>query len=288
VRVLILASRCALLSWLAVDAAASSAFLAASNDPNCLFLKYSIVPPAFACVHRGLTPSSAAYSSTSVAANFTAISRGIAEGPGGADSACYIVSRNVSSEQGKWLLIFYMPDGCTVRDRMIYAASTAALKDGLGTGNFTSNTFSIGSLAECTAAEYANSTRTMEDADLLTLDEKEKLASEAESHRAMATTKSQAIAGLPIHADEEALKCLKNMHAANGSVTSAIFRLHEATEVVQLQQQGKFTFEQIQQMLPVRAHADRPRFEAASGGRCGTGSDAERVLMSARASVHCS
>jgi hypothetical protein len=30
------------------------------------------------------------------------------------------------------LLLFFMPEGCTVRDRMVYAASSAALKDGLG------------------------------------------------------------------------------------------------------------------------------------------------------------
>ena len=44
---------------------------------------------------------------------------------------------NVAAEEkDKWNLVFYMPDNCPVRDRMVYASSIAALKLGLGAPKF--------------------------------------------------------------------------------------------------------------------------------------------------------
>jgi hypothetical protein len=142
-----------------------------------------------------------------------------------------------------------MPEGCTVRDRMVYAASAAALKDGLGQSNFDAATFSVSKLSECTCEDYEAVSRNMSQDDLLTLDEKAKLDGESESHKAMSSTRAQAIAGLPIKASEESLAALAAV--LKGQPNTVILQLSAESDVLQVQQQGTFTFEQIQSKLPV-------------------------------------
>lgn len=160
----------------------------------------------------------------------------------------------MTSSPSKWLLIFYMPDGCTVRDRMVYAASTAALKDGLGTSNFESATFSCSAPKDATQAEYESVSRQMSQDDLLTLDEKAKLEGETQSAMAMSSTKTRAIVGLPIKASEDVLAALANVQ--KGSPSALILSLSSETEELQVAASGNFTFESLASKLP----ADEPRY----------------------------
>ena len=174
------------------------------------------------------------------------IQKGLSES---AHDPCFIVARGVSKEAAKWLLIFFMPEGCTVRDRMVYAASAAALKDGLGQGNFEAATYSMSHPREACAADYAAVSRSMSQDELLTLDEKAALDGEMQSALAMSSTRQRAIVGLPIKASDEALEALANVQ--RGEPNTVILSLNADTEVLQVQQAGNFTFEQIQSKLPV-------------------------------------
>ena len=147
-----------------------------------------------------------------------------------------------------------MPDGCTVRDRMVYAASVAALKDGLGQSNFEAAIFSCGSPKDATQAEYESVSRQMSQDDLLTLDEKAKLEGETQSAMAMSSTKTRAIVGLPIKASEDALSALANVQ--KGAPTSLLLSLNSETEELQVAAQGNFTFDALSSKLP----ADEPRY----------------------------
>jgi twinfilin-like protein len=147
-----------------------------------------------------------------------------------------------------------MPEGCTVRDRMVYAASASALKDGLGQSNFDASTYSVSKLSEVSKEDYEAVSRNMSQEDLLTLDEKEKLAGETESAKAMSSTRSQAIAGLPIKASNEAVDALNAVK--KGQPNTVILQLDGSNETLGVQQSGQFTFEQIQSKLPL----NEPRY----------------------------
>jgi hypothetical protein len=131
---------------------------------------------------------------------------------------------------------------------MVYAASSAALKDGLGLSNFDAATFSISKPAEASASDYTSVSRSMSQDELLTLDEKEKRDGEMQSAMSMGSGRSLAIVGLPIKASDEALAALTD--AQKGQHSTVILLLNSETEVLQVQKAGDFSFEQVQGMLP--------------------------------------
>lgn len=166
----------------------------------------------------------------------------------------FIVAKGVGNEQDKWLLIFYMPEGSTVRDRMVYASSTNAFKDGLGSANFEHATMSVGKKSEVNEAEYENLVKKLSEDDILTLEEKLKIEAETSSHLSMSAVKSRAIVGLPIKASEASLDAITNVGKA--TVTTAILLLKEDTETLEVQEQGNFSFETAAAKLP----AGEPRY----------------------------
>jgi twinfilin-like protein len=233
------------ISFSAVDEKCQADFASASSDASTLCLKYQIKGESFTRVAQGTTKDS-------LEANWKEIARALSETP---NDPAFIAAKHVASEKGKWLLIFFMPEGCTVRDRMVYAASASALKDGLGQGNFDAATFSVTHLKEVTSSDFEAVSRSMSQDDLLTLDEKAKLEGENESAKAMSSTRARAIVGLPIKANEDALDALNNLHA-KGTPNTVILSLNADTEILQVQQSGTFTFEQVQSKLP----ANEPRY----------------------------
>ena len=58
----------------------------------------------------------------------------------------------------KWLLIAWIPDGCKVRDKMLYSSSREDLKRNLGLGLFGSD-YAASSLSEITWEGYVASTQ---------------------------------------------------------------------------------------------------------------------------------
>jgi len=225
-------------SGIRVDEASKAEFARAAQDASTGFLQYRIAADTFKKVGSG--PAGNGAQDT-----WAAIRQSLEQSP---QEPSFVVARNVSKEANKWLLLFYMPEGCTVRDRMVYAASSAALKDGLGQSNFDAATYSISHPREASADEYTNVSRNMSHDELLTLDEKEKRDGEMQSALSMGSARTLAIVGLPIKASDEALAAITEVQ--KGSPSTLILLLNAETEVLQVQQSGNFTLEQVQGMLP--------------------------------------
>jgi twinfilin-like protein len=147
-----------------------------------------------------------------------------------------------------------MPEDSTVRDRMVYSSSSAALRDGLGSSNFTSQTWNISQKTECSAKEYEDSQKTMNNSDILTWDEQQKLEAETSSHLAMSSVKVSAIVGLPIKASDDAIAAIKSMN--EGKLSAIIFYLHSESEILLVDSSGNYTFEDIAKKFP----ASEPRY----------------------------
>lgn len=115
-----------------------------------------------------------------------------------AKSPAYIL---VQIEPKKWLMIFFCPDDSKasfkgffvwaalnllvhtqVRQRMVYASSSSALREGLGGSNFVPD-YNISMQSECTLAEWKKSTAVIDKEDLMTREElqKEEAVSSLES-----------------------------------------------------------------------------------------------------------
>lgn len=165
---------------------------------------------------------------------------------------CYLVAKphGLSS----WLLIFYMPEDCSVRDRMVYSSSSAALKEGLGSSNFSAQTWNISKRSECSSKELEESTKKMDDADILTWDEQQKIAAETSSHLAMSSVKVSAIVGLPIQTSDEACQAIKSMAA--GQIQNIVFSLHPDSEILLVESSGSASFEDLAKKLP----SSEPRY----------------------------
>jgi len=145
-------------------------------------------------------------------------------------AAAYFVLKPATED--KWLMLFYVPDGAPVRDKMMYAASRAALKEGLGASSFTVDFF-VSQKSECDLAHYLGSQRpdTL-DKNVLTAEEVIKREAHEESLKAMSfgKVKMTAIADIPIQISAEAQQILLSFAAK--SVTSALLNL-DASETIQ-------------------------------------------------------
>ena len=69
--------------------------------------------------------------------------------------ACYICYRLDSPPPCCWLFIMYVPNGTTVRDRMLYAATREATKNALGGSSVFVHEMHCGSKEEATYAAYS-------------------------------------------------------------------------------------------------------------------------------------
>eukprot|EP01036_Dinobryon_divergens_P023023 gene23023-31335_t len=101
-----------------------------------------------------------------------------------------------------WLFLSWVPDGCRVRDKMLYSSSKEDLKRNLGAGYFKTE-YAANVIADVTWDSYLASLERGLDLDLLTETEKlvleEKTLTQTESHK----TKSTAMNVLPFQVSPE-------------------------------------------------------------------------------------
>ena len=256
-------------SGITVDDEVLTEFSTARQDPATLFLQYRIQSDRF-------QRTSTAQRTSSRDADFTGMQSALSP-----SEPCFLVARPTAAVSGasgsdKWLLVFYMPDGATVRDRMIYSSSSSALRDGLGSSAFLSNTWNIRSPADCTAAHYQqDNNSTTSDEQLMTADELAAKDAETSSHLAMSSTRVAAIVGLPIQLEGDAQQRLTQVAAQKGH--SAILKLDGDTERLSVDDSGNWPIDDI----PARLPANEPRyilsnFEPPTGA---TASTAEAVYV---------
>ena len=234
-------------SGITVDEAVSAEFAAAKHEPSSLYLQYRISNDRFVRVGSGSRTASRD-------SDFTAI-----QGALNPAEPSFIIARPTPSTPGsstadKWVLIFYMPDAASVRDRMIYSSSSSALRDGLGSSAFLPHTFNVREKAACTAAEFDELGRQMTDEDLMTNDELAAKEAETSSHLSMSSTRVSAIVGLPIKVQEDSAPRIRAVKDAKGR--SVLLRLDGDTETLSVADEGEWTFEDAAQRLP----ASEPRY----------------------------
>jgi twinfilin len=87
------------------------------------------------------------------------------------ETQAHLVLFNLGNS-AEWSLIAWVPDGCRVRDKMLYSSSREDLKRHLGFGHFKSE-YGANELVDITWAQYLESQRT--DLDTTVMTEAEKL-----------------------------------------------------------------------------------------------------------------
>jgi len=148
----------------------------------------------------------------------------------------------VEGEVDKWLLVFYVPDNSKVRQKMLYASSSSALKQGLGAPKFLVD-FALSDSKECTLENYKHSIAEVHEDSVLTWQEKEAKEAAFESHISMSEVKVSAVVGVNIPVSEEAVEAIKGLKA--GKHDTVIFILNAESEILGCSPPSNLTIEEI-------------------------------------------
>jgi len=191
-------------------------FFAAQNNESVSFLKIEIQNDTFAKVAEGKVTGSRE-------GDLAAIQKLLEP-----KKPCFVVAR--AEEKEKWVVVFYLPDACAVRDRMVYASSNAALKLGLGAPKFVQD-FILRDAKECTVQGYADSRKKEAETDVLTMEERFRIEAESDSIRTVSSavsSKMSGMGGVPIKPSSEAQAAIQAV--ASGSAATAVLSLDPSTE----------------------------------------------------------
>jgi len=147
-------------------------------------------------------------------------------------------------------MVFFMPDNCTVRDRMVYASSTAALKLGLGAPKFVQD-FILRDSKDCSPSGYEEARKKGDEQDVLTMEERLKIEAEADSLRmasASVSSKMSGMGGVPIKANEDSQSAIKAV--VTGNSATVILFLDPSSEQLQKAAVGNMEIDGIVKQLP--------------------------------------
>eukprot|EP01040_Poterioochromonas_malhamensis_P000587 gene587-627_t len=128
-----------------------------------------------------------------------------------------------------WLLLAWVPDGCRVRDKMLYSSSREDIKFSLGLGYFKSE-YGANQLSDILWEAYQNSLRKDFDVDLLTETERLVLEEKALTQKESGDVKATALGVIPFALSEEVTEKLNDFKAG----TYNWIDVTVANEVVQL------------------------------------------------------
>lgn len=134
----------------------------------------------------------------------------------------------IQNSANMWLMISFIPDNSQVRLKMLFASSSASLKQGLGSAKFVANDFAINMIDECTWENYKK--QTSEEVDVMTFEEKTHLQTEYDSAALMGTGQTAVIAGIPIKIADGAVEAIKGLKEGKHSSVELI--LDGETEVL--------------------------------------------------------
>lgn len=185
---------------LSLSPAISAAFLAAQEDFSMRALKIGIVGEEMT-----LTATVMKVHEVEDDFNVTLREHLVAND---ASMILFRITDEITPAGSKWLLFSWVPDGCRVRDKMLYSSSREDLKRSLGIGYFSSEYFAT-SFAEV-SWEQVEAYRSR-DTNAVFLSEKERLIIEEKSlaYGESNVTKSSAMTVLPIPATDEAVDHLR-------------------------------------------------------------------------------
>jgi hypothetical protein len=217
-------------------------FAAAQKAADTLYFRVKIDADTFKKVDTGPAKADGA-------ANFAALQATLKSG-----EPSFIITR-AGQKDGKWLFLFYVPEDSTPKEKMTYASSSAALKDGLGAASF-SGDYSISTKNECTYDAWLHHTKEYAAEDILTIDELNKREEQLQSGMAAGASKTAAIADVAITVAEDAAEALKVLGGAGGQVDTVVLALEPSTQVLKLDSKSKVSIEDLGKKLP----AKEPRF----------------------------
>jgi len=141
----------------------------------------------------------------------------------------YLVTR-VGGTGNKWLLIFYVPEDSVVREKMVYASSVSALKEGLGSNLFSQSDYSISNVKECNADAFASSMKVFSKEEIMTSTESAKQDAKDQSSKEASEAKQQAMADIPLSVADDAMKELHKFK--DGKIDLVVLHIDSKTEVL--------------------------------------------------------
>jgi len=148
-----------------------------------------------------------------------------------AQTPTYLVTR-VGVTGNKWLLIFYVPEDSVVREKMVYASSVSALKEGLGSNLFSQSDYSITSVKECTADACAVSMKVFTKEEIMTTNESAKQDAKDQSSKEASEAKQQAMADIPLSVADDVTKELTKFK--DGKIDLVVLHIDGKTEVLHI------------------------------------------------------
>jgi len=160
-------------------------------------------------------------------------------------SPCYILMK--TPKDGKWLLIYFVPDDSVVKQKMLIASSYSDLKTGLGNSKFVGE-WPLSSPDECTLDEYKKSLND-DSEQLLTWQEKELRDTEYEAQMSMTETKVSAVVGVKIPLEDSASQAIVSYQQAK--CNTVIFSLNIEKETLGAEV-ADMKFENLKDKLPER------------------------------------
>jgi len=158
---------------------------------------------------------------------------------------CYILMK--SDEQ--WRIIFFVPDDSPVRDRMIFASSTSALK--LGLGNKFLRDFVVRDKDECSLEHFvAQHSNDVDESEVMTLAEMESKEAVKESMLAVTavTTKIAGMSDIPMKIADSATEAVQNVQS--GAVTTVVLKLDPTSEQLEAVAVGNMVLADVVADLP--------------------------------------
>jgi len=227
-------------SGISVNEEIKKAFKAAQEDKSVLFIKVQIDSEEFKKTGSGKVTASRK-------TDFEAVKASLED-----KKPCYILMK--AGQDGKWLLIMYVPPLAIVREKMVIASSLASLKQGLSASVFLNNDFSISSPSECTVEEYEHGTKEVAEKDVMTIQEQLKHDAQNESVLSMGESKVSAMMDIPIKLSDEATQSMEKL--LKGTVDTVLYRMNPDTEALEVDTSGNFKIEAITAKFP----KNEPRF----------------------------
>jgi len=215
-------------------------FKTAQEDRSILFIKIQIDSEEFKKTGSGKVTGSRK-------TDFEAVKAALED-----KKPCYILMK--AAQEGKWLLVMYVPPLAFVREKMVIASSLSALKQGLTPSVFLNNDFSISSPSECTLDEYNHGSQEVSEKDVMTIQEQLKHDAQNESVLSMGESKVSAMLDVPIKLNDEATKSMDKL--LKGTVDSVIYRMNPDSEVLEVDTAGNMKVEAITTKFP----KSEPRF----------------------------
>jgi len=186
-----------------------------AKDSSTLFAKIEIQNEAFVKTGQGKR--------TGVqATEFSAIKGSLEE-----KAPAYIVFRG--ADETKWVCLCYIPTSSPVRSKMVYAASKAALKAGLGNDKFVGD-YKVTTKDEVSPEDYAQSLKGVGNQAVMTPDERLYQDTRHEHSLGTAEGKISAIVGVPIKVADSTLEALKGIKS--GKSTSVELVIDPSTETL--------------------------------------------------------